>query len=69
MAKYEIKFFDHNSYTARQEGANAWGADLYVEQHLNSGGGDYALAVVGSNASEMSKRFGEVYAHNVAEKT
>lgn len=62
---YEVKFYD-GDYQPRQEAANRDGCIAYVEHHFNSGGGNYAVSVVGKNSSETSRNWGRYYAHSVA---
>lgn len=66
---YEVRFYT-GEYPTRQRAANADGCIAYVEQHFNSSTNrhaDYSLAIVGSNASETSKRWGRDYARRCAE--
>lgn len=57
---YRVVFVT-GDYRARQERANQLGAALYLEGHANSSTNqraDYAMCVVGSNASATSKEIG-----------
>lgn len=66
---YTVKFYK-GDYLARQLAANADKAVAYVEHHFNSAGptANYALVVVGSNASPTSVNWGSWYAKAVAER-
>jgi len=58
--KYKVKFYS-GDYINRQRAANRDRAICYVEQHFNASASptsNYAMVVVGSNASETSKRWG-----------
>lgn len=60
---YQVRFYD-GDYPARQAKANADKCVGYVEQHFNSSNSstaDYAVVVVGSNASQTSKNWGRWY--------
>lgn len=62
-SNYDVQFFD-GDYRARQQKANQWGADLYLEQHFNSShnhGVNFPLAIVGRNASRVSKALAAQY--------
>ena len=66
---YEVRFYK-GDYGARQLAANADDCTAYVEHHFNAtagGGGNYACAVVGSNASNTSKNWARWYARAVAD--
>jgi N-acetylmuramoyl-L-alanine amidase len=67
MGKYEVRFYT-GEYRTRQLAANRDRAACYVEHHFNSGSAtaDYAVVVVGSNASQKSKDWGRFYAERVA---
>jgi hypothetical protein len=65
---YDVYFYEGN-YRDRQLAANDDGCICYVEHHFNCVAApepDYALAVVGSNASATSKNWGRWYAEAVA---
>jgi hypothetical protein len=64
---YEVQFYS-GEYITRQQAANRDGAAAYVEHHFNSGSeaANYAVAVVGTNASQKSKDWGQYYARNIA---
>ncbi len=66
---YRVKFYK-GDYLARQQAANRDGAVAYVEHHFNSAGptANYALVVVGSNASQTSVNWGTWYARAVAQQ-
>lgn len=66
---YTVKFYK-GEYLERQRAANADKAVAYVEHHFNSAGptANYALVVVGSNASQTSVNWGSWYAKAVAEQ-
>lgn len=66
---YTVKFYK-GEYPDRQRAANADKAVAYVEHHFNSAGptANYALVVVGSNASQTSVNWGSWYAKAVAEQ-
>ena len=64
MPIYDVVFYS-GDYPARQRAANADGCVAYVEQHFNSASdpsANYAVVVVGSNASATSKNWGRWYA-------
>lgn len=65
---YQVKFYQ-GEYMQRQLAANADRAVAYIEHHFNSAGptANYALVVVGSNASQTSVNWGAWYARAVAE--
>ena len=70
---FDVKFYGSSlhlmDYRERQRRANRDGAVCYVEHHFNSCSSphpDYTVVVVGSNASEQSKRWGRLYALLVA---
>ncbi len=65
---YEVRIFA-GDYAERQAAANAWGADVYLEQHFNAKLNDAetdldnsALCVVASNAGTKSRQLGASYA-------
>ena len=66
---YTVKFYK-GEYLERQLAANADKAVAYVEHHFNSAGptANYALVVVGSNASQTSVNWGSWYAKAVAQQ-
>ena len=66
---YKVKFYK-GEYIDRQRAANKDKAVAYVEHHFNSAGptANYALVVVGSNASRTSLNWGSWYAKAVAEQ-
>lgn len=66
---YKVKFYK-GEYLDRQRAANKDKAVAYVEHHFNSAGptANYALVVVGSNASQTSVNWGSWYAKAVAEQ-
>ena len=66
---YKVKFYK-GEYIERQQAANKDKAVAYVEHHFNSAGptANYALVVVGSNASQTSVNWGSWYAKAVAEQ-
>jgi hypothetical protein len=66
---YKVKFYK-GEYLERQRAANKDKAVAYVEHHFNSAGptANYALVVVGSNASQTSVNWGSWYAKAVAEQ-
>lgn len=62
MAEYLVKNYDcevkvdpitNDSLTVIANAANAWGADLFVSNHFNSGGGDGYEALVYSSSRKM----------------
>ena len=65
---YVVKFYK-GEYLERQVAASRDKAVAYVEHHFNSAGptANYALVVVGSNASQTSVNWGSWYAKAVAE--
>src|SRR6185436_9363941 len=66
---YTVKFYK-GDYYKRQQDANADHAAAYVEHHFNSSSSDqanYATVVVGSNASQTSRKWGCWYAKAIAE--
>lgn len=67
---YEVRFYK-GDYYARQQAANKDNAIAYVEHHFNSsssGQANYAVVVVGSNASQTSRNWGRWYAKAVADQ-
>jgi N-acetylmuramoyl-L-alanine amidase len=67
---YQVKFYK-GDYLQRQQAANADKAVAYVEQHFNSSASptpNYAVVIVGSNASSTSRNWGRWYAKAVAEQ-
>jgi hypothetical protein len=67
---YKVKFYK-GDYLQRQQAANADKAAAYVEHHFNSSANpsaNYAVVVVGSNASSTSRNWGRWYAKAVAEQ-
>jgi len=61
MSKYQVKFYTGN-YGKRQKAANRDNAICYVEQHFNAAVDpetNYALVIVGKNASQTSMRWGD----------
>ena len=67
---YQVKFYK-GDYLQRQLAANADKAVAYVEHHFNSSASasaNYAVVVVGSNASSTSRNWGRWYAKAVAEQ-
>lgn len=67
---YTVKFYK-GDYLKRQQDANADRAVAYVEHHFNSSSSDqanYAVVVVGSNASQVSRNWGRWYAQAVADQ-
>jgi len=67
---YEVRFYK-GDYKARQLQANKDNCIAYVEQHFNSSPSpntNYAVVVVGSNASDSSKNWGKWYAQEAAKK-
>jgi len=71
MATYRVQFFD-GDYYPRQEKANQAGVICYVEHHFNSNDTqpdtNYSMAIVGTNASDTSKAWGEAYTQLVSER-
>lgn len=69
MSKYQVKFYE-GEYKTRQRAANADHAVAYVEHHFNAGSAtaNYAVVIVGSNASPKSKDWGRSYALSVSHK-
>ncbi len=67
---YKVKFYK-GDYLQRQQQANADKAVAYVEHHFNSSASEqanYAVVVVGSNASQTSRNWGRWYARAIAEQ-
>ena len=67
---YTVKFYT-GDYQKRQLDANADRAVAYVEHHFNSSSSEqanYAVVVVGSNASQVSRNWGRWYAQAVADQ-
>jgi hypothetical protein len=67
---YQVRFYK-GAYFERQQAANADRAVAYVEHHFNSSSSptaNYAVVVVGSNASSTSRNWGRWYAKAVAEQ-
>lgn len=70
MANYEVKFYK-GEYYERQAAANKDKAVAYIEHHFNSSASskpDYAVVVVGSNASQTSRNWGRWYAKAIADQ-
>lgn len=69
-SKYTVKFYT-GDYPARQKAANADNAICYVEHHFNSVAienpttADYAVTIVGKNASQKSIDWGRLYAKTI----
>ena len=73
MSTYEI-LRPEGDYPDRQNAANIWNADLYIEQHFNAIAYDkeadsdnYSLALCAHNASNRSKDIARFYADRAAE--
>ena len=67
---YQVKFYK-GDYLQRQLQANADKAVAYIEHHFNSSTSqqaNYAVVVVGSNASPTSRNWGRWYARAIAEQ-
>jgi hypothetical protein len=67
---YTVKFYK-GDYLQRQQAANKDKAVAYIEHHFNSSASEqanYAVVVVGSNASNTSRNWGRWYAKAVAEQ-
>lgn len=67
---YEVKFYK-GDYLDRQQAANKDKAIAYVEHHFNSSSSEqpnYAVVIVGANASQTSCNWGRWYAKAVAEQ-
>ena len=67
---YTVKFYK-GDYLQRQQAANKDKAIAYVEHHFNSSSSEqanYAVVVVGSNASNTSRNWGRWYAKAVADQ-
>jgi len=67
---YKTKFYK-GDYLQRQLQANADKAVAYVEHHFNSSSSEqanYAVVVVGSNASPTSRNWGRWYSRAIAEQ-
>lgn len=67
---FQVKFYD-GDLRQRQQAANDDGAVCYVEHHFNSCDDPsvgYTVTIVGFNASETSKEWGQWYAHRMAEE-
>ena len=65
---YAVRFYK-GDYPQRQRQASADGCVAYVEQHFNSSSradADYAVVIVGANASQTSRSWGRWYAAAVA---
>lgn len=65
---YTVRFYK-GDYVARQRQANEDRCVAYVEHHFNSAAAasaDYAVAIVGSNASQTSRNWGRWYARAIA---
>lgn len=70
MATYKVKFYKGDYYD-RQLAANKDKAVAYIEHHFNSSASsqpNYAVVVVGSNASQTSRNWGRWYAKAIAEQ-
>lgn len=64
MSKYSVIFY-WGDYKERQESANEDGVICYIEQHFNASASphpNYAMAIVGSNASQQSLAMAKFYA-------
>ncbi len=67
---FKVKFYK-GDYFERQQAANKDKAVAYVEHHFNSSSSpeaDYAVVVVGSNASNTSRNWGRWYAKAIAQQ-
>ncbi len=65
---YQVRFYK-GDYVDRQRAANRDHCVAYVEHHFNSAAGsagNYAMVIVGSNASNTSKNWAQWYARAVA---
>jgi hypothetical protein len=64
MGKYEVKFYEHQSYKQRQIDANRDGAICFVAHHLNGINDtsvNYCCCIVGTNASQESIQWATDY--------
>lgn len=75
LSSYTVKFYGSTDepmdYWQRQKAANRDGCQAYVEAHFNSSSNsraDYALCIVGSNASQTSRNWGRWYSKAVADR-
>lgn len=70
--KYTVKFYT-GDYPERQKAANNDKAICYVEHHFNSSAAtdpttaDYAVTIVGANASKTSIEWGKLYSEKIDE--
>ncbi len=67
---YSVKFYKGDYYD-RQKAANKDKAVAYIEHHFNSSSSpksDYAVVIVGSNASQTSKNWGRWYAREIRDQ-
>lgn len=71
--KHFVKFYK-GDYSDRQKQANADGAICYIEHHFNSSSAkdpttaDYAVVIVGKNASKTSIYWGQIYSRLIDEE-
>ena len=72
-SKYTVKFYK-GDYFDRQKAANADKCICYIEHHFNSSAApdpttaDYAVVIVGKNASTKSIQWGKLYSRMVDEE-
>ena len=60
VANYDcdVRIYSHDSLNAVCNDANNWGADLFISNHFNAGGGDgYEALVYSQNRVELGKIF------------
>ena len=69
MGKYSVKFYK-GDYKTRQLNANQDKAIVYIEQHFNAGSpiASYALANVGTNAGNTSKKMAASYVQRICQE-
>ena len=64
---YKVNFYK-GDYSARQEAANKDRCVCYIEHHFNANegkAGNYVVVILGNNASDISKKWGRLYAQKI----
>ena len=54
-ARHEALILAQGNYYHRNKAANEWGADLYLEFHLNAGGGNYSMVLFDERGGQKRK--------------
>ena len=50
---HEVLLLTYGNYSHRNRAANAWGAELYLEFHLNAGGGRYSMVLYDARGGDV----------------